>query len=333
MNRLSGKVAQHTIVVALIVLFDLTTFSPPVLAQVAQVGRTEIRALSSATLTDQQFLTGQHGAPVMLAGELRLPRPGTERLPAVLLVHGSAGVVDYIGDWARLLNDSGVATFVLDAFSGRGLVNISDDQGKLGWLNMIVDSYRALELLSGHARIDPQRIAIMGFSRGGTAALYASVKRFQRMHLAQGLGFAAYIAFYPSCNVTYIGGDDVADKPIRIFHGSLDDFDPPGPCHPYVARLQKAGHDVERTEYPGAYHAFDSPGLKVPIQFPRSQTVRNCDLQEVEDGRIINNATKQTFTYEDPCVERGPTLGYSEPATRLAQSAVKAFLATTLKLQ
>jgi dienelactone hydrolase len=331
-HGMNGRVTRSAIVVSLVVLLDQIALGPtPALAQVARV---EMHAFASATLTDQQFLTGERqGTPVILAGELRLPRPGTERLPAVIVVHSSAGVLGRIDAWARWLNDLGVATFVLDAFSGRGLVNISADQGKLGRLNMIADSYRALELLSRHARIDPQRIAIMGFSRGGTAALYASVKRFQHMHLAQGLGFAAYIAFYPSCNVTYIDGDDVADKPVRIFHGALDDFDPPAPCRPYIARLQKAGRDVQHTEYPGAHHVFDSPAIKVPIQFPQSQTVRRCRLEETEGGRIVNSATKQTFTYEDPCVERGPTLGYNENAAREAEKAVKAFLTATFRLQ
>jgi len=332
MNGINGKVARSATVVSLVVLLDLLAFRPP--PALAQVARVEMHAFASATLTDQQFLTGQReGTPVMLAGELRLPRPGTERLPVVILVHGSAGIGGYIDTWARWLNDLGVATFMLDAFTGRGLVNISADQGKLGRLNTIVDSYRALELLAQHARIDPQRIAIMGFSRGGNAALYASVKRFQRMHLAQGLGFAAHIVFYPSCNITYIDGDDIADKPIRIFHGALDDFNPPAPCRPYVARLQKAGRDVQHTEYPGAHHVFDLFAIKVPIQFPRSQTVRRCRLEEAEGGRIVNSATKQPFTYDDPCVERGPTLGYNENATREAQKAVTAFLTATFKLQ
>jgi dienelactone hydrolase len=210
-------------------------------------------------------------------------------------------------------------------------VSVSADQAKLGRLNMIADAYRALELLSRHPRIDRERIAVMGFSRGGQAALYSSVRRFQRMHLAEKPGFAAYIAFYPDCHTTFIDGDDIAERPIRILHGAADDYNPPAPCRSYVERLRKAGRDVQMTEYPEAHHVFDSPAIKVPTQSPQSQTVRRCRLEEAEGGRIVNGATKQTFTYEDPCVERGPTLGYNESAAREAREAVRAFVTAVLK--
>jgi dienelactone hydrolase len=298
----------------------------------AQVSRVEIYSLPSATLTDQQFLTGvREGKPVTLAGELRIPKSAEQRLPAVLLLHGSGGVSGGVDAWARFFNELGVATFTLDAFTGRGLVSVSADQAKLGRLNMIADAYRALELLSRHPRIDPERIALMGFSRGGQAALYASLKRFQRMHLAPGLSFAAYIVFYPDCHTTYTEGDDVADKPIRIYHGAADDYNTPAPCRDYVARLRKAGKDAQMTEYPGAYHVFDSVLAGPPKKSPQSQTVRRCSMEEVEGGRILNSATKQVFTYDDPCVERGVTIGYDEAAARAAQKAVREFVMATLK--
>jgi len=41
-----------------------------------------------------------------------------------------------------------------------------------GRLAMTYDTCRASEVLERHARIDPQCIVVMGFSRGGQAALY-----------------------------------------------------------------------------------------------------------------------------------------------------------------
>jgi dienelactone hydrolase len=97
------------------------------------------------------------------------------------------------------MNEIGVAAFLLDSFTGRGITQTVTDQSQLGHLAMIFDAYRALDLLSRHARIDPSRIAVKGFSKGAFVALYASLKRFQRVYGPKGLEFAAYIPFYASC--------------------------------------------------------------------------------------------------------------------------------------
>jgi dienelactone hydrolase len=270
------------------------------------------------------------GTPVVVAGQLRIPRQGTERLPAVILVHGSGGVSGYVDDWAQWLNALGVATFVLDSFTGRGLVSVGNDQAKLGRLAMIVDTYRALELLAKHPRVDASRIAVMGFSRGGQAALYSSLKRFQRMHLSGSPSFAAYIVFYPDCRTVYRDDEDVANVPIRIFHGGADDYSPVDTCRLYVDRLRKAGKDVELKEYPGAHHAFDWPMLKAPVKLPQAQTTRRCRLEESVDGTIINSERKNLFTYSDPCVELGPTIAHSPEAFAEAQKDVRAFVLKVL---
>ena len=98
-------------------------------APLAQAASMEIRSFQSMTLTDQEFLTGRkEGKPVTLAGELRLPRPGKDRLPAVVLIHGSGGVGGNVLDWEQYLNAMGFATFILDSFTGRGIVNTLFDQ-------------------------------------------------------------------------------------------------------------------------------------------------------------------------------------------------------------
>jgi len=297
----------------------------------AQVARLEIHSFQSTTLTDQEFLTGRKsGSPVTLTGELRLTRPGTDRLPVVVLLHGSGGILGYVTDWEQDLNSMGLATFVIDSFTARGIVNTNYDQAQLGRLAMILDAYRALDLLSKHPRVDPRRIVLMGFSRGGQAALYASMKRFQRMHAPPGQEFAAYIPFYPQCVTTFRDEENVADKPIRIFHGSADDYNPIAPCRAYADRLKANGKDVRLTEYAGAGHVFDGRAFKTPVKRERAQTIRQCQLAEVEDGVIVNAKTRQPFTYSDPCVEYGPTVAYDEKASTEARKAVKDFLTATL---
>jgi len=112
----------------------------------AQVARTEIHPFPSMTITDQEFLMGRKdGKPVTLGGELRLPRPGTDRLPLVVLLHGSSGVSSYVTDWVQDLNSMGFATFLIDSFTARGIVNTNFDQAQLGRLTMILEAYGALD--------------------------------------------------------------------------------------------------------------------------------------------------------------------------------------------
>ena len=220
--------------------------------------RVEIYAIPSLTISDQQFLTGDaNGKPVTVAGEFRIAQ-GSGRLPVVVLMHGSSGVGATIEAWVHQFNAMGISTFVIDGFSGRGLTAVGPNQALLGRLNFILDIYRSLEILAKHPRVDPDRIVLMGFSRGGQAALYASLDRFNKLWNKSGVQFAGYIPFYPDCSTTYLTDTEVARRPIRIFHGTPDDYNPVASCKAYVARLQDAKRDVVLTEYPDSQHGFDA---------------------------------------------------------------------------
>lgn len=250
-----------------------------------------------------------------------------------MLQHGSGGVVSNVDVWSRELNELGVSTFVLDGFTGRGLTNVNPEQASLGRLNFILDIYRALEILARHPRVDTSRIALMGFSRGGQATLYASMKRFHRLWNKSGVEFAAYLPFYPDCMTTYVSDEDLVDRPIHVFAGTPDDFDPISVCKVYFERLRKAGHDVQVTEYPNAAHSFDSPLAPNPATaFPTYQTVRRCRIREEADGLLVNAETRQPFTYHDACVELGPHIGYDPVAAQAARQDVAHFLKSVFKL-
>jgi dienelactone hydrolase len=292
--------------------------------------RIEIHLLDTLTLTDRQFLTGAKEAkPARIGTELRLPQ-GAGRFPVVVLVHGSAGVGAGEVQWSQELNKIGVATFLMDCFTGRGIVQTITDQSQLGHLAMIVDAYRALELLSKHAQIDASRIAVMGFSKGGFVALYSSMRRFQRLYGSVNTEFAAYIPFYARCDTPYIDDEDVSDKPIRLFHGVSDDYVPIDGCRRYVQRLLRAGKDVVLTEYPGARHAFDNP-LYQPVRFmPDAQLPNRCRREERPGGVIINLDTGQPFSSMDACVTRGASLGYDPDSHADSIKAVTGFLKAAL---
>jgi len=294
--------------------------------------RTELHAIHTLTLSDRQFLSGDlNGKETITSGQLRIAQ-GLGRLPVIVLQHGSGGMGANIEMWSKEFNAIGVSTFALDGFTGRGLTEVSTKQALLGRLNFILDIYRGLDVLAHHPRVDPQRVALMGFSRGGQAALYASLRRFHQMWNKSGIEFAAYVPFYPDCATSFVSDTEVADRPIRIFGGTLDDYDPINRCKPYVEQLKAAGHDVILTEYPNAPHSFDNPlGARPAVVSPNSESVRNCTIKEEPLGNLINATTGETFTYKDPCVVHGPHMGYDPDATQQAKETVTTFMRTILK--
>jgi dienelactone hydrolase len=289
--------------------------------------RTEIRPISSLTLSDEQFLAGdQSGQAVTVAGVLRIAQ-GTGRLPVVVMMHGSGGVVSNVDDWSNELLSAGISTFVIDGFTGRGIVQTNTNQASLGRLNFIIDIYRSLEILSQHPRVDPSRIVLMGFSRGGQAALYASLSRFHKMWNRSGIDFAAYLPFYPDCMTSYIGDTDLVDRPIHVFQGTPDDYNPIAACKAYFKRVSVAGRSIELTEYSNAQHAFDVPLLsRLPIVLKDAQTSRRCRIEEGPLGRLQNLDTSRPFGFTDSCVERDPHVGYDPAATAAAHAEVKAII-------
>ena len=297
-----------------------------------RAARTELHAIETLTLSDRQFLEGDaNGKATTTAGKLRIA-VGAGRLPVVVLQHGSGGAGANIEIWEEEFNALGVSTFTLDGLTGRGLTQVITDQALLGRLNFILDIYRALDILAKHPRVDRNRIALMGFSRGGHAALNASLTRFHKMWNRSGTGFAAYIPIYPDCATTYITDTDIADSPIRIFGGTPDDYDPIAPCKAYVKRLKAAGRDVEVTEYPHAPHSFDDPHLPASIVVTGGQTLRHCVIREEARGVLINAATKEPFSYKDSCVELNPHVGFDPAAAAAAKASVKQFLKMVFKL-
>lgn len=293
--------------------------------------RIELYPIRTVTLSAQQFLTGEHnGEPTLLAGELRLPARGSDPYPAVLLVHGSGGTRANIDSWAGEFNTMGIAAFILDAFTGRGIVTTSQDQTQLHELAMLYDAYRALDLVAHHPRIDRSRIAIMGFSKGAVAAVYSSLTRFQRMHGPATAGFAAHIGMYTPCNTTFIDDTVTDGKPIRLFHGAADDLTQAGPCRDYVERLRRAGCDAQITEYPQAWHNFDLPGPALNERKGPNRAM--CRNEEKPGGQIVNRETGKPFSFQDRCVTHDAHTGYNAKAHAQSVKDVTTFLAQVLRL-
>lgn len=294
--------------------------------------RMELHAIRTLTLTDRQFLRGEaEGQDATISGLLSLAQ-GEGRQPVVVMMHGSGGIGAAMALWQRQVNAMGAAAFVLDGFTGRGLVSVSADQARLGRLAFVLDIYRALAVLAAHPAVDPGRIALLGFSRGGQGALYAGMARFHQLWNASGVAPIGTAAVYPDCGTRYIGDTAMLPAPLRVFHGRPDDFNPIVPARAHVARLREAGHDAEIIEYDDAHHGFDNPLSPAAALVPGAQSVRDCRIEEREPGLLVNAATGLPFSYDDACVAHAAHVGGNAVAGAALRRDVLAWLRGLLRL-
>lgn len=292
--------------------------------------RIEILPVRSQTLAVETFLRGEKTGPeVLLGGELRLPFGATGKVPAVILIHGSGGIGSGVDMWAHILNEAGIAAFILDSFSGRGIISTVEDQDLLNSLSMTLDAYRALDVLAAHPRIRADRIAVWGFSKGAVPSVYSAVERFRGSFGSQNR-FAAHVGFYTPCNISYLDDTKMSPVPVRLYHGSSDDYVSPAACRELLPRLKAAGVDVTLTEYPDSQHGFDSPTSPTLVAIPKAQTTRNCRLHEGPGGVILNSQNQVYALKTDPCVALGTHVGHNPIATEAVRNDVMAFLTTTL---
>jgi dienelactone hydrolase len=317
--------------VAIVSIFVSPVMAQPLSKDIA--ARIEAIPIQTLTISDEQFLKGDaYGKPTTIAGVLRVAQ-GSGRLPLVILVAGSSGFGPVVDVWDRQFEEMGISTFAMDSFAGRGIVSTVVDQSQLGRLNMVLDVYRSLAVLAAHPRVDPTRIAVMGWSRGGQAALYSSVRRFQKMWNPGGIEPAAYLPLYPECNMSFIEDAEVSDRPIMMFHGISDDWVPIARCQAYLSRLQQnSKNNVKLVALPDTAHAYDYPNLPTTPTVAKNAQAILCVIVEEPLGTMTNTETKKPFTYADSCVKRDPHVAYSASSTRATEEAVKALLKDVFRL-
>ena len=284
-------------------------------------GRTGRLEIPSLTL-------GADGAEkaTVVTGDLSLPDEAGGRVPAVMILHACSGVTPNLADWARTVNRMGFAAFVVDSFGPRGVTEVCTGRTPVSIGSRLADAYRGLALLAAHPRIDPRRIAALGFSHGGWVTLWASQAQFERRFLRADAEFAAYAAFYPAgCNAQLLAETDMTPGPVRIFHGTADDWTPIAACRQWVSRRRAAGRPVSLVEYGGALHAFDVPFFTPPRRLPDVVNAGRCVVKQDVDGVFVDGDGRP-FSGLSACMTRGGTLGYDARAHTQSIADLKTFL-------
>jgi dienelactone hydrolase len=284
------------------------------------------------------------GEPAQPVGHWFLP-PGTERGPAVVLMHGSGGIYDAMLDfWPKQFNAAGIAVLAVDSFGPRGVKSTAENQLLVPFAADLADAFAALKLVASHPRVDPARIAIMGFSRGGITAWRTSVARIAAsQRLPDGLRFAAHVPVYAGgCVGTFrlvVKLDVFSIKaPMLWVHGDRDDYAPIGPCSDYAERIAKTGTPVEFLTLEGAMHKFDQDDIRRIHVRGAQRTLETCPLEMDIDtlvyydrntGQRLSGEAVQA-TMRQSCSATGAHVHGDRAARDKAAQAILAFFRKTI---
>lgn len=204
-----------------------------------------------------------------------------QRRPAVVLMHGRAGAYSSAARgrydaatlsqrhrvWAELLAARGYVAIVVDGFGPRGYpegFGRGSYEDRPAELNEVTvrprDAYGALAYLRSRADVAADRIALFGWSNGGSATLAALAADVTRTPTSE-RGFRAGVALYPACGLKgQFEGGYRPYAPVRVFMGEADEEVSPRRCAHLVDTSRAAGGDIAIRLYPGAAHSYDDPG-------------------------------------------------------------------------
>ena len=105
-------------------------------------------------------------------GVLKLPN-GQGPFPLIIGVAGSLDWGEHHLEYMEMYRSIGIATFELQSFSSRGIKSTVGSQVNVTTAMMILDAYKALEVLTKHPKIIKDKVAITGWSLGGGVTLFS----------------------------------------------------------------------------------------------------------------------------------------------------------------
>ncbi len=195
---------------------------------------------------------------------------GNGPFAVVIGLHGCDGLLNAQAtpsaryrDWAQRLNADGFAAVFPDSYGSRGFAGsqcmvrsraVRPDRERVGDIEV------ARAWLLDQAWAAPDRIALLGWSNGGIAALWAV-----RPRLAPKDGkadFRSATALYPGCR-RLLNAAWSTRVPTLVLIGGADDQARPAECQQMVAGAKGRSARAVIHVYPGAHHDFDHPSRRV----------------------------------------------------------------------
>jgi len=252
----------------------LTSAALPAVA--ATPAAAQVQAVSAAVAVEKDVAFGK-GGELDLKLDIYRPPAGVQKRMATIHFHGGG----FAGGSKETLAER------VRPFAALGYVAIAAQyrlSGQAGFPALVHDAKAAIRWTRANATtlgIDPQRIAVVGYSAGGYHALFtagtANRPEFEGTGGNAGVSsqVAACLAYYPATNVPASmlppGADAAATRaanattyvaagfpPTIVFHGTKDTTIPIESSERLVQQFRAAAVPVEFHEFEGVPHVFDS---------------------------------------------------------------------------
>ena len=226
----------------------------------------------------------------IVSGLLFMPPHAAEdhSTPAVVMLHGSAGMIADRAKYGPQLAAMGVAVLLVETYDSRADLGLGfiDRVLNITETMFVADAYAGLHALVKLPQIDPRRVVLAGFSYGGMATEYAMYSQLADRLSPDGLRFAGHVAYYAPC-IARFADSRTTGAPLLMLYGGDDQLIRPDRCAQVANDLRGGGSRVDIVSYPGAVHQWDGGMARRLI----GRQLAGCRFGVERDGTVRDQAT------------------------------------------
>lgn len=213
-----------------------------------------VATAAAAAAIRTEWIDYRHG-DTALRGYLAYPEAVTAPAPAVLVIHEWWGLNDNARRKTEELAAAGYVAFALDMYGPGVVTDDADEAGRLagqfyGQPLFAARAQAGLEVLRTSARVDPQRVAAIGFCFGGAGVQFLAYS---------GAPLVGVVSFHGNPIPPSAADAERTRARILVLHGAADPLIPQSEIEAYFAAMNATALDWRFLAYGGAVHSFTNP--------------------------------------------------------------------------
>ncbi len=208
--------------------------------------------------------------------------------PAVVMLHGSAGMIADRARYGPQLAAMGVAVLLIETYDSRRdlAVGFIDRVLNITETMFVADAYGGLRYLAARPEIDARRVVLAGFSYGGMATTYAIYRQMADALAPNGPRFAGHVAYYAPC-IARFADSRTTGAPLLMLYGGQDELMRQARCEQIANDIRGGGSAVQIIVYPEAVHQWDGGMPRGVI----GRQLADCRFRVERDGTVRDENT------------------------------------------